>query len=458
MTLDPLSVGAGIATNLATDILKHYARYLDGTLVGRALKASGLLEQTQEDHLHQVLEKALRLYFTQYPAYDVSGVIDFFRDPVTAQQLGNYLFDHRPIDQQVIETALVQHLQKDALSRLVLQQRGGQIEHIVPDFLACYRQALNEQTEVGERAILLTVLDASDRVVAEVQENEANLKVFVTEALQAQSGATPVLPAGRVIGHYRLLQQLATGTFGTLYLAEHQDMRSSVVLKVVSVPQGLRLRYDVFSLGVRLVDLHHPSILPTIEVNLDGIPPYVVTAYTPGGSLLQRIQQEVSHPFPLPEAFAIITQVGQALAYLHQQHIIHRGVQPASIVFDQTGKALLTGFDLAMLAPTGGHNLQSHQIGATHYMAPEQSLGEISEKSDQYALGCIAYELCTGRRLKQTMARPTSQQRVKAPLAPRQFNPALSIQTERAILKAVSANPDHRYDTVDAFVAALGTS
>jgi serine/threonine protein kinase len=120
--------------------------------------------------------------------------------------------------------------------------------------------------------------------------------------------------------------------------------------------------------------------------------------------------------------------------------------------------ALLTGFDLAMLVPTSGHNLQSHQIGATHYMAPEQSLGEISEKSDQYALGCIAYELCTGSRLKQTIARPTSQQRTRSPLAPRQFNPALSIQTERAILKAVSANPDHRYDTVDAFVAALGTS
>src|SRR6266702_183884 len=116
MGLDPLSLGVGIATNLATDILKHYAQYFDGTLVGRGLKAIGLLEQTQEDHLRQVLEKALRLYFTQYPAYDVSGVIDFFRDPVTAQQLGNYLFDHRPIDQQVIETALVQHLQQDAVS------------------------------------------------------------------------------------------------------------------------------------------------------------------------------------------------------------------------------------------------------------------------------------------------------------------------------------------------------
>lgn len=78
MGLDPLSIGVSIATNLATDILKHYAQYLEGTLVGRGLKAIGLLEPTQEDHLREILGQALRLYFTRNPAYDISGVIDFF--------------------------------------------------------------------------------------------------------------------------------------------------------------------------------------------------------------------------------------------------------------------------------------------------------------------------------------------------------------------------------------------
>lgn len=454
MGLDPLGIGLSIATNLATDILKHYAQYLDGTLVGRGLKAIGLLEQTQEDHLREVLEKALRLYFVKYPAYDISGVLDFFRDPMAVQQLGDYLFDHRPIDQQVIETALVQDLKHDHVSWLLFQQRGGHIERVVPDFFACYRQALNEQTDAGERAILLTVLDATDRVVAEMRTSEERLKMFVTAALQSQSGNMSVLPPERVVGRYRLQKQLTTGTFGMLYLAQHLDSGTPVVLKVLSVPQGLRLRYDVYSLGVRLVDLRHPSILPTLEVSLDGVPAYVVTAFAAGGSLVQRIQQNAPHAFPFPEASAIITQVGQALAYLHRQHIIHRGVQPASIVFDSTGKALLTSFDLAMLAPTSGHNLPSHQVGATHYMAPEQSEGSISEKSDQYAMGCIAYELCTGRRLKDAGSLASSQRR---PRPPRQFNPALPIQTDQAILRAVAANPDLRYDTVEAFVAAFGT-
>jgi hypothetical protein len=67
MGLDHISIPAGIAANLATNILKHYAQRLDGTLVGRGLKASGLLEQTRDDHLCEVLEEALRLYFKQYP-------------------------------------------------------------------------------------------------------------------------------------------------------------------------------------------------------------------------------------------------------------------------------------------------------------------------------------------------------------------------------------------------------
>lgn len=109
-------------------------------------------------------------------------------------------------------------------------------------------------------------------------------------------------------------------------------------------------------------------------------------------------------------------------------------------------KALLTGLDLAMPAPLSGYNLQSHQIGATYYMAPEQSEGSISEKSDQYALGAIAYELCTGRRLKDANSLVSSSRR---PRPPRQFNPALSAQVDRAILRAVSISPNLRYDGVN---------
>src|SRR5207302_7022778 len=135
----------------------------------------------------------------------------------------------------------------------------------------------------------------------------------------------------------RILRSLTTGTFGALYLAEIQETGTLVVLKVVSVPEGLRLHHDIFSLGESLISLRHPSILPTLDVYLNDPTPYIVSAYVEGGSLQERIHRYEQTALPLQEAINIITQIGQALLYLHQQSIIHRGVQPASILFDNVG-------------------------------------------------------------------------------------------------------------------------
>jgi len=225
------------------------------------------------------------------------------------------------------------------------------------------------------------------------------------------------------------------------------------------VPQGLRLRHDVFSLGEHLINLHHPSILPTLDVRLDEIPPYIVSAYADGGSLQNRIQRHAPHALPLNEAISIVTQVGEALSYLHQHNIIHRAVQPTSILFDNSDRALLTGFDLAMMAFSIRHFLPLNPmaVGAIDFMAPEQLRGIASEKSDQFALGCIAYELCTGRfPFRESLSPSTPQRQLKPPPAPHSLNPEIPPQVEHTILRALLANPDQRYNDVLAFVAALG--
>lgn len=168
------------------------------------------------------------------------------------------------------------------------------------------------------------------------------------------------------------------------------------------------------------------------------------------------MHHKVPQPLPLPEAFTIISQIGLALAYLHKQQIIHRGIQPASILFDSTGHALLTGFDLAIMVHAAKHHLQSNSVGTANYMAPEQLHGIATEKSDQYALACIAYELCTGRPPYKEAPLATTQGRPKLPLAPQLLNHKLSVQAERAILRALSISPDQRYNDVSAFIAALG--
>ena len=345
---------------------------------------------------------------------------------------------------------------------MLLRQRGIQPDQIIPNFLTCYRKVLNRHTDAAERAILLAVLDAADAMVKEMDASEERVKAIVIESsrssaarLQYKSAISPLAP-GQVVGRYRIQRQLAVGTFGTYYLAEEQGMNPQVVLKIVDAPDGLRLGLDVFSLGSRLLNFSHPSILPTLATHLDSTPPYVVTAYASGGSLYERIRRSRPRPLPLADALTIVSQVGDGLAYLHGQKVLHRSVQPASIMFDNIGNALLTGFDLAIIAGAIRHRLQSNLIGTVHYMAPEQLQGISSEKSDQYALGCIAYELCTGRLpFKEPAPRVILQGQPKPPLAPRVINHEVSTQAERAILKALSFNPDQRFHDVSAFVAAL---
>ena len=457
MALDPISILMSIATNLATDIVKHYAQRLDGTLVGRGLKQIGLIEKNRDDYLHEILKETLSLYFQTHSTYDISGVESFFHDNATIEQIGNYIFDHRPLDQLAIDKALTRNIKSDAITMALMHKRGGQPEQIIPDFLQCYRRVLNQHADAAERAILLTVLDATDTVVAEIRASEERMKAFVTEALRINRGGTSALVSGQVIGQYRIQRHLTTGTFGTLYLADQQNTGSTVVLKVVSVPNELRLHHDVFSLGMYLIDLKHPSILPTLEVNLDGVFPYVVTTYITGGSLYERLKP--STVLSLPDKFTILSQVGNALAYLHSQDIIHRGIQPASILFDDAGNALLTGFDLAIRASAAKHRLQSNQVGAEGYMAPEQFDGIVSEKSDQYALACIAYELFTGRLpFKGSRSLLASQHRPKPIRSPHLLNSSLSIQAGQAILRALSFSPDQRYDNISAFITGLGTT
>jgi serine/threonine protein kinase len=108
------------------------------------------------------------------------------------------------------------------------------------------------------------------------------------------------------------------------------------------------------------------------------------------------------------------------------------------------------------MAHAAKHHLQSNTVGAINYMAQEQLHGSVSEKSDQYALACIAYELCTGHLPYKEPPFSTTQGRPKPPLAPRLLNHKLSAHAELAILRALSIRPDQRYDNVTAFVTALG--
>jgi len=199
------AITAGLLTNIAADILEHYAQDLEGTLVGRMLKWTGLIEPDFDDRLRDTLRKALVLYFETYPEYKLSGIRTFFHDPAVARQIGGYILDRKPIDQDEIQQALARHLGSDATTEVLLDQRGLEPERIVPDFVDCYRQVLNQQLTVPQMGILLEVLEQTDTLVAEIQASEARLKDYIAELLESK-----LSPEALDTAYQRGQQELAT--------------------------------------------------------------------------------------------------------------------------------------------------------------------------------------------------------------------------------------------------------
>ena len=261
------------------------------------------------------------------------------------------------------------------------------------------------------------------------------------------------------IGNYRIIEELARGSFGRVYKGVHIFLSKRVVaIKVLQrMYLGSQKEREGFLQEAQFLELlKHPHILPIYDVGIDDGIPYFVAEYAPKGSLRDLLQQRYPHLLSADEAVSILTQVGQALQHAHQQNIIHRDLKPENILFNAKGEAVLADFGIAVVLETA-RTSPVNVIGSPLYMAPEQFDGMLSKRSDQYALACIAYEMLTGRNpfLAPSAVAMALKHKMEQPIAPTQFNTYLPVPVEQAILKAISKERSERYPDVAAFVAAL---
>src|SRR5436305_1750203 len=202
------------------------------------------------------------------------------------------------------------------------------------------------------------------------------------------------------IGNYHVIRQLGSGASGRVYLAQHTLLtKRTVAIKLLHATHlgSPEEREDFLREAQIHEELKHPYILPIVDVGIEDEFPYIVAEYAPNGSLRDRIKSRAPSLLPLHEILTILTQIGQALSYAHQQHIIHRDIKPENILFNAKNEALLADFGLATSLSTTSVKYVDN-AGTPRYMAPEQFQGHISKESDQYSLACIAYELVTGHQ------------------------------------------------------------
>jgi len=211
---------------------------------------------------------------------------------------------------------------------------------------------------------------------------------------------SPTLPTSFAGGRYQVRRFLGEGGRKRVYLAHDTKLDRDVAIAVIKT-EGLddaglaRVRREAQAMG-RLGD--HPHIVTVFDVGDEGGQPYIVSQHMAGGDLEGLLQTAESHRLPLDHAMRIVIEVRDALEHAHSRGIIHRDLKPGNIWLTQEGTAKLGDFGLAVAVDRSRLTMEGMMVGTVAYIAPEQALGRQPDaRSDLYSLGCVLYEMVTGR-------------------------------------------------------------
>lgn len=256
--------------------------------------------------------------------------------------------------------------------------------------------------------------------------------------------------AKRKLGPFVLGERLGVGGMGIVYKATNEENGKVVALKVlsptVSGNQQVSARFER-EMAI-LKKLRHPHIVQYLGGGRSGGQQFFVMEYVPGGSVERLIKKKGKVPWE--EALPILRQVAQALEYAHANGVIHRDLKPANLLFTANGERVKLGdFGIARDGDATALTAAGKTVGTYAYMAPEQISGKpgISRRTDLYALGCVAFEMLTGRPpfIAETPAEMLFGHLNVEPPHVREFSIDCPMWLDEVIARLLAKDPEDRY-------------
>ena len=262
---------------------------------------------------------------------------------------------------------------------------------------------------------------------------------------------TPELLSGR----YEVGEILGFGGMSEVHLAKDTRLHRDVAVKVLRADLArdpsfyLRFRREAQNAAA----LNHPAIVAVYDTGEAETPagplPYIVMEYVDGVTLRDIVHND--GPMPPKRALEVIADACQALNFSHNHGIIHRDVKPANIMISKTGAVKVMDFGIARaLADSTNVTQTAAVIGTAQYLSPEQASGNpVDARSDVYSLGCVLYEMLTGEPpfVGDSPVAVAYQHVREDPVAPSQRHPGISPELDAVVLKALTKNPENRYQT-----------
>jgi serine/threonine-protein kinase len=258
-----------------------------------------------------------------------------------------------------------------------------------------------------------------------------------------------------VDGRYRVLRRIGSGGMADVWLADDTHLQRQVALKVLHArfAQDREFVERFRREAEAAAGLQHPNVVAVFDRgDVDGTY-YIAMQYLEGRTLKQLIDAGLT-----PEqAVGLIRQVLEGARFAHRHGVVHRDLKPQNVIVDDEGKATVTDFGIAR-AGVSEITQAGAVMGTPHYLSPEQAQGfDVTAVSDLYSVGVMLYEALTGRvPFEADSAVAVAMKQVsQAPQRPSSINPQVTPALDAAVMRALEKEPGQRFQSADAFIAAL---
>lgn len=266
--------------------------------------------------------------------------------------------------------------------------------------------------------------------------------------------------SGVQLANYRLHHRIGRGGMATVYLAEDVSLKRQVAVKLIDAryqgqPEYARRFVEEAQIVARW---RHENIVQVYYAGQQDDIYFFAMEYVEGLSLSELLGEYAAagELMPHSDVLTIGRAIAQALDYAHAQGVIHRDIKPSNVLIGRDDRVILTDFGLALDVQRG---TLGEIFGTPHYISPEQarSSADVVPQSDLYSLAVILYEMLTGKvPFDDPSVTTLAVQHMTQPVPrPRSLNPLLNTQTENVLLKALSKDPEERYESGSALIDAL---
>jgi len=252
-------------------------------------------------------------------------------------------------------------------------------------------------------------------------------------------------------GRYRIVRKLGAGGMANVYLAEDEDLGRRVAIKILNDRYANddlfieRFRREAKSAAA----LSHPNIVSVYDRGEAEGTYYIAMEVIEGRSLKELIMTR--GPLPIAQALAYTHEILDALRFAHRHGIIHRDIKPHNILIGERLK--VTDFGIARAGASQMTEAGSI-MGTAQYLSPEQARGApVTASSDLYSAGIVLYEMLTGKvPFNGDSAIEIAMKHLNdPPKPPSKIRLEIPDELDAVVLRALSKNPEDRYQTAEQF-------